>query len=138
MTFPTTLTSLSNFTTDVQMMDARQSFARNDPLDYQRRLDTFNDWPKRIVPDKYSLAKAGFLYTGQYDKIKCFACHVDPWSEHKRWSDQCWYLKLTGCADKNDDSVFPSCPPPPPTSVVKTPLVFGTGSNLFDNKPFQF
>lgn len=119
-------------------MDISHSVTPNDPLDFQRRLETFKDWPKQIVPDKLTLAKAGFIYTGQNDKVECFACHIrlagwettdDPWYEHRRWSEQCWYLKLTGCAEtKTDQSVVTS-------NFVKS--VPGFGTNVFMNKPFQ-
>ena len=60
---------------------------------YQDRLQSFKDWPKQIIPDNFFLAKAGFYYTGQHDKVQCFACDVkitgwdrndDPWLEHKK------------------------------------------------------
>lgn len=58
-----------------------------------------------MIPDKYILAKAGFLYTGQGDKTTCFQCGVsiydwertdDAWKEHKKWSPNCDYLNMVG------------------------------------------
>ena len=34
---------------------------------YQDRILTFHNWPKQIIPDKFSLAQAVFYYTGQSD-----------------------------------------------------------------------
>lgn len=74
-------------------------------LFYEDRLQTFENWPKQITPDKFSLAKAGFYYTGNSDKVRCFACGVgvmswdlgdDAWKEHARWSGNCVFLKMTG------------------------------------------
>ena len=76
---------------------------------YQDRLQSFKDWPKQIIPDKFSLAKAGFYYTGQQDNVQCFACDVkitgwgridDPWLVHKKRSGKYHYLKITGCGDE--------------------------------------
>ena len=72
---------------------------------YEDRLLTFEHWSKQIQPDKYRLAKAGFFYTGELDKVICFACGVtlrewertdDPWVEHNKWSKNCVFLKMTG------------------------------------------
>ena len=72
---------------------------------YEDRLTTFEHWSKQIQPDKYRLAKAGFYYTGEIDKVICFACGAtlrewertdDPWTEHYKWSKTCVFLKMTG------------------------------------------
>ena len=72
---------------------------------YEDRLTTFERWSKQIQPDKYRLAKAGFYYTGEIDKVICFACGAtlrewertdDPWTEHYKWSKTCVFLKMTG------------------------------------------
>ena len=54
---------------------------------YQDRLLTFHHWPKQIIPDKYSLAQAGFYYTGQSDFTICFACglKVNQWELVVGW-----------------------------------------------------
>ena len=75
---------------------------------YEQRLKTFCTWPKQMLPDKYALAKAGFLYTGEGDKVVCYRCGVPifDWertdnalNEHKRWSPCCEYLKMIGWND---------------------------------------
>lgn len=108
---------------------------------YEDRLETFRDWPKQIVPDKYALAKAGFRYTGQHDKVECFVCELkltgweridDPWTEHKRWSPHCVYLQLTGCGESEQKNNNPT--------IGKTPVStgFDTHSNSFFNRPHQY
>ena len=81
------------------------SRARADNKYYEQRLKTFYNWPKQMTPDKHTLAKAGFLYTGQGDKVVCFRCGVgvydwertdDVWKEHKKWSPNCDYMKMVG------------------------------------------
>ena len=52
------------------------SWSNRDMTFYQERLQSFKDWPKQLIPDKFSLAKAGFYYTGEHDKVQCFACSV--------------------------------------------------------------
>ena len=72
---------------------------------YEQRLKTFYNWPKQMIPDKYCLAKSGFVYTGRGDKVRCFQCGVgvDDWErtddadkEHVKWSPNCDYLKMVG------------------------------------------
>lgn len=79
---------------------------------YQDRLLTFHHWPKQIIPNKYSLAQAGFYYTGQSDITVCFACSlkVNQWNrhdkaldEHKRLSPDCAYLKMIGYGESSDE-----------------------------------
>ena len=79
---------------------------------YQDRLLIFHHWPKQIIPDKYSLAQAGFYYTGQSDFTICFACGLKvnqwerldrPWDEHIRLSPDCLYLKMIGYSESCRD-----------------------------------
>ena len=72
---------------------------------YEDRLTTFEHWSKQIQPDKYRLAKAGFYYMGEIDKVVCFSCGItlreweqtdDPLVEHYKWSKNCVFLKMTG------------------------------------------
>ena len=74
-------------------------------LFYENRLETFQNWPMQISPDKFSLAKAGLYYTGQSDIVKCFACGVrlHQWltndtalAEYQKWSRGCIYLRMIG------------------------------------------
>ena len=55
------------------------------------RLLSFKDWPARLVtPD--ALAKAGFYYTEEVDRVRCFCStemrrweqSSDPTAEHRR------------------------------------------------------
>lgn len=72
---------------------------------YSDRVLTFHNWPKQLLPDKFSLAKAGFYYTGQSDLTVCFSCNLkinqwertdQPLEEHHRLSPDCVYLKIIG------------------------------------------
>lgn len=84
-------------------------------LFYEDRLQTFQNWPRQISPNKFDLAKAGLYYTGEGDIVKCFACAVrlHQWlakdtalEEHRKWSPQCVFLKIVGSKDKESDD-FP-------------------------------
>ena len=75
---------------------------------YDYRLSSFASWPKQMVPDKYALAKCGFVYTGKGDKVTCFDCGIcleqweiidDPWREHFKSSPTCDYLNMIGIPD---------------------------------------
>ncbi|XP_012551316.1 inhibitor of apoptosis protein isoform X2 [Bombyx mori] len=67
------------------------------------RLATFKDWPRCMRQKPEELAEAGFFYTGQGDKTKCFYCDGGlkdwesddvPWEQHARWFDRCAYVQL--------------------------------------------
>ena len=82
----------------------------NEYAQYADRISSFETWPQQMCQDKYALAKAGFIYTKEGDIVECFACgvRVSQWktigipdTEHKKWSPQCIYLKLTGCQETN-------------------------------------
>lgn len=64
----------------------------------QARLHTFINWPKECPVQPKELIDAGFYYTGEEDKAKCFQCGVilagwepedTPWGEHQKWSKDC-------------------------------------------------
>ena len=64
-----------------------------------------------MIPDKYSLAKCGFFYTGCGDKVACFSCGAcirdwertdDAWKEHFKWSPSCDYIKMVGFKQGED------------------------------------
>jgi hypothetical protein len=72
---------------------------------YEDRLETFENWPRQMMPKKEELAKAGFCYLNIGDMVKCFYCDTglkdwdildDPFEEHKKWCDTnsvtCEYL----------------------------------------------
>lgn len=46
------------------------------------RMNTFQDWPISFLKPR-DMAKAGFAYTGERDKVKCFKClvHFDKWEK---------------------------------------------------------
>ena len=67
------------------------------------RLRSFKDWPRCMKQKPEELAEAGFFYTGQGDKTKCFYCDGGlkdwenddvPWEQHARWFDRCAYVQL--------------------------------------------
>ena len=53
-----------------------------DMIFYEDRLATFNTWSKQIIPNKFSLAEAGFFYSGQSDVTICAFCslRLSDWS----------------------------------------------------------
>ncbi|XP_053308718.1 baculoviral IAP repeat-containing protein 7 [Spea bombifrons] len=70
-------------------------------MEERERLATYRDWPPNagVTPDQ--LARAGFFYTGNRDKVKCFHCDGglwnwergdDPWREHAKWFPRCEFL----------------------------------------------
>ncbi|XP_012227195.1 death-associated inhibitor of apoptosis 1-like [Linepithema humile] len=74
-----------------------------DNVDYQYkavRLESFKNWPiTYIKPEK--LAAAGFYFTGQDDKVKCFDCRLelykwkegdDPMMNHRSFSPTCRFI----------------------------------------------
>ena len=88
--------------------DASMEMNRDYYQYYENRLKTFDNWPTQILPNKYALAKNGFIYTGVGDKVKCFKCGIElkdwertdePRIEHCKWSPACDYLKMIGDID---------------------------------------
>ena len=70
---------------------------------YCNRFMTFKSWPKShpIRPDQ--LSRAGFLYTGEGDKVTCPWCRIHliewesydvPIDEHRRHSPFCDFIKM--------------------------------------------
>ena len=73
-------------------------------LEYEERLDTFQDgpspWPRANPSPKY-LARIGFIYTGCEHTVQCFICEVeisdwddgkDPLIKHHYKSPNCSYI----------------------------------------------
>ena len=65
------------------------------------RLLSFKNWPASVITP-YALAKAGFYYTGEIDRVRCFFCSTeicrweqsdDPMSEHRRWAGRCRFIR---------------------------------------------
>ena len=76
-----------------------------DVMYYDTRLSSFDTWPCQIKPEKQELARAGFMYTGHSDRVKCVVCNVElhNWlsnenalREHAKWSPDCSFLKIIG------------------------------------------
>jgi len=72
---------------------------------YDFRLLTFASWPRQMEPDKTALARCGFVYAGEGDKVICFFCGLkmeqwdrtdNPWKEHFKASPNCDYLNMIG------------------------------------------
>ena len=99
---------------------------------YENRLNTFEHWPKQMLPDKYALARSGFFYTGCGDKVKCFSCGQvigdwertdDAWKEHVKWGPRCEFVKMVGGQQGFD---FP-----------EKPRGVGDGANAISNNSAQ-
>lgn len=67
------------------------------------RLASFGGWPADNRKQPYELYPAGFYYTGEGDKVRCFDCggcvegwnHIDnAWSEHARLFPNCDYVRI--------------------------------------------
>lgn len=70
---------------------------------YQDRLKTFQYWPIQMRQIPTDLAKSGFYYTGQGDKVTCFHCGITVlnWEfsdivniEHKKHSIHCKFVNM--------------------------------------------
>ena len=79
---------------------------RCDPLVYQKyvsRFETYRTWPKSHPVRPEQLSRAGFVYTGEGDKVICPWCKIKliewephdlPFEEHRRHSTSCDFLKM--------------------------------------------
>ena len=70
---------------------------------YDDRLNSFKIWPKSHPVKATNLAKAGFVYTGQGDRVFCPWCQLYlvewetydiPMNEHYRHSTNCEYMLM--------------------------------------------
>ncbi|KFV66793.1 Baculoviral IAP repeat-containing protein 7-B, partial [Dryobates pubescens] len=68
------------------------------------RLGTFVEFPLDCPVSASALARAGFVYTGEGDKVKCFNCHttIEGWlpgdsavERHKNLSPNCKFITET-------------------------------------------
>jgi hypothetical protein len=84
---------------------------------YEDRLKTYTNWPKQMIPNKHSLAKAGFYYTNIGDKETCFSCGITlfhwmtmdhPWDAHRKHSKDCIYINMFGDDTIQSESVLTS------------------------------
>ncbi|CAL1545883.1 unnamed protein product [Lymnaea stagnalis] len=68
----------------------------------QKRLETFENWPRdhHLTPE--DLSEAGFYYAGYGDCARCFYCggglrnwddEDNVWVEHARWFPKCAYIR---------------------------------------------
>lgn len=82
------------------------------------RLRSFKDWPRSMRQKPEDLAEAGFFYTGQGDKTKCFYCDGGlkdwenddvPWEQHARWFDRCAYVQLVKGRDYVQRVITEAC-----------------------------
>jgi hypothetical protein len=83
---------------------------KNKYLLCEARIKTFNTWPNLSHIKSTDLARAGFIYTGRSDIVKCFSCGMEfmqwdcddiPMKEHYRMSPNCKYVKETYCSDEH-------------------------------------
>ena len=67
------------------------------------RMKSFETWPRAHPISALSLCHAGFQYTGQSDKVKCYKCGIlilnfeatdIPWIEHQKFSPMCELVKM--------------------------------------------
>ncbi|KAL6442673.1 hypothetical protein ACFW04_002645 [Cataglyphis niger] len=70
---------------------------------YEKRLQTFQNWPKNLKQTPETLAAAGFYYQGYDDQVRCFHCDGglhgwqptdDVWIEHAYWFPNCGFVIL--------------------------------------------
>lgn len=63
------------------------------------RFSSYASWPSRMNP--VDLARAGFFYTMQGDRVKCFSCGIGlcewhltdkPWEQHALYNSTCSFL----------------------------------------------
>ncbi|XP_059581060.1 baculoviral IAP repeat-containing protein 1-like [Alligator mississippiensis] len=76
----------------------------------EARLQSFEAWPfyaRGTQPA--ALSSAGFFFTGEKDKVQCFACGGclgnweegdDPWKEHAKWFPECEFLRHKKSSDE--------------------------------------
>nr|XP_020666678.1 E3 ubiquitin-protein ligase XIAP isoform X1 [Pogona vitticeps]XP_020666679.1 E3 ubiquitin-protein ligase XIAP isoform X2 [Pogona vitticeps] len=81
------------------------------------RLQTFATFPSDCPVSSLALAKAGFFYSGEQDKVKCFRCHatVEGWQQgdsavgrHKTVSPDCTFINDVNLGRNCMLSVLPS------------------------------
>ncbi|NXN42563.1 XIAP ligase, partial [Rhinoptilus africanus] len=74
------------------------------------RLGTFVEFPLDCPVSALALARAGFVYTGDGDKVKCFSCHktIEGWAlgdsaveRHKNLSPNCKFITESTFLENN-------------------------------------
>ncbi|XP_051825215.1 E3 ubiquitin-protein ligase XIAP [Antechinus flavipes] len=78
-------------------------------VEEKNRLQTFANFPSNSPVSASTLARAGFIYTGEGDTVKCFSCQaaVDRWQfgdsavgRHRKVSPNCGFINGF-CFDRN-------------------------------------
>ncbi|XP_019343325.1 E3 ubiquitin-protein ligase XIAP isoform X1 [Alligator mississippiensis] len=82
------------------------------------RLKTFVSFPSGCPVSASTLARAGFFYTGEGDKVKCFSCQatVEGWEHgdsavgrHKNISSDCNFLTGFNCLKNDMHPILQNC-----------------------------
>ncbi|XP_014228800.1 death-associated inhibitor of apoptosis 1-like isoform X1 [Trichogramma pretiosum] len=85
------------------------------------RLQSYENWPSPYVRPS-DLAAAGFYYTKEIDRVRCFECSTevcrwedgdDPMVEHQRWGGRCRFIRKLPCGNVPlgaDASMIPARP----------------------------
>ncbi|NWW87348.1 XIAP ligase, partial [Rhynochetos jubatus] len=93
--------------------DHNQEWARE-----EYRLGTFVDFPPGCPVSVSALAQAGFVYTGEGDKVQCFRCHatVEGWGPrdcafqtHTVLSPDCEFVAESTFLENNIRHLAPNC-----------------------------
>ncbi|NWT84640.1 XIAP ligase, partial [Lanius ludovicianus] len=78
------------------------------------RLGTFVGFPQGCPISVLALAQAGFVYTGEGDKVKCFSCHttIEGWvpgdsavKRHKQLAPNCKFITESAFLENSMDPV---------------------------------
>jgi len=68
----------------------------------EQRKESFNGWPPECPVSWEDVARAGFVFQGYSDCVRCFYCNGglrnweqgdDPYVEHARWFPNCVYIR---------------------------------------------
>ena len=79
------------------------------PFEESYRLSTFLKFPQEVPVNPRSLARAGFLYTGFKDRVKCFSCGltVDEWVANDDVTSTRWHKDDCKIARGEDSGNIP-------------------------------
>ena len=97
----------------------------------ESRLHTFREWPRAMPQKPRDLARAGFVYKGTGDHVKCFYCNLGlknwdvedvPLKEHEKHFPECAYLQQVLADDlmesrRQEAKPKASLPPRSPTGT---------------------
>lgn len=95
---------LSGTSTDLTELGIQMhTVSKSQCTTYEKRLQTFQNWPKNLKQTPEMLAAAGFYYQGYDDQVRCFHCDGglhgwqptdDVWIEHAYWFPNCGFVVL--------------------------------------------